>query len=87
MRSAPPILRCERRRAAAMRRGGAAFLDRQEKGTGELSAIQEIEQTYQISVTAIISLQNIIDFLEGSSNGEMQQHLSAVIAYRDQYGV
>ena len=67
--------------------GIAVAMDRQEKGTGELSAIQEIEQTYQISVTAIISLQNIIDYLEGSSNGEMQQHLSAVIAYRDQYGV
>ena len=67
--------------------GIAVAMDRQEKGTGELSAIQEIEQTYQISVTAIISLQNIIDYLEGSSNSEMQQHLTAVIAYRDQYGV
>ena len=65
----------------------AVAMDRQEKGTGDLSAIQEIEQTYQISVTAIISLQNIIDYLEGSSSSEMQQHLSAVIAYRDQYGV
>ena len=67
--------------------GIAVAMDRQEKGTGELSAIQEIEQTYQISVTAIISLQNIIDYLEGSSSSEMQQHLTAVIAYRDQYGV
>ena len=67
--------------------GIAVAMDRQEKGTGELSAIQEIEQTYQISVTAIISLQNIIDYLEGSSNSEMQQHLTAVAAYRDQYGV
>ena len=67
--------------------GIAVAMDRQEKGTGELSAIQEIEQTYQISVTAIISLQNIIDYLEGSSSSEMQQHLSAVIAYRDQFGV
>ena len=67
--------------------GIAVAMDRQEKGTGELSAIQEIEQTYQISVTAIISLQNIIDYLEGSSNSEMQQYLTAVIAYRDQYGV
>ena len=67
--------------------GIAVAMDRQEKGVGELSAIQEIEQTYQISVTAIISLQNIIDYLEGSSSSEMQQHLSAVIAYRDQYGV
>ena len=67
--------------------GIAVAMDRQEKGTGELSAIQEIEQTYQISVTAIISLQNIIDYLEGSSSSEMQQHLIAVFAYRDQYGV
>ena len=67
--------------------GIAVAMDRQEKGTGELSAIQEIEQTYQISVTAIISLQNIIDYLEGSSSSEMQQHLSAVSAFRDQYGV
>ena len=67
--------------------GIAVAMDRQEKGAGELSAIQEIEQTYQISVTAIISLQNIIDYLEGSSNSEMQQHLTAVAAYRDQYGV
>ena len=67
--------------------GIAVAMDRQEKGTGELSAIQEIEQTYQISVTAIISLQNIIDYLEGSSSSEMQQHLSAVIDYRAQYAV
>ena len=67
--------------------GIAVAMDRQEKGTGELSAIQEIEQAYQISVTNIISLQNIIDYLEGSSDSEIQRHLAAVAAYRDQYGV
>ena len=67
--------------------GIAVAMDRQEKGTGELSAIQEIEQAYQISVTNIISLQNIIDYLEGSSDIKMQRHLAAVAAYRDQYGV
>ena len=67
--------------------GIAVAMDRQEKGTGELSAIQEIEQAYQISVTNIISLQNIIDYLEGSSDSKMQRHLAAVAAYRDQYGV
>ncbi len=67
--------------------GIAVAMDRQEKGTGELSAIQEIEQAYQISVTNIISLQNIIDYLEGSSDSIMQRHLAAVAAYRDQYGV
>ena len=67
--------------------GIAVAMDRQEKGTGELSAIQEIEQAYQISVTNIISLQNIIDYLEGSIDSKMQRHLAAVAAYRDQYGV
>ena len=67
--------------------GIAVAMDRQEKGTGELSAIQEIKLAYQISVTNIISLQNIIAYLEGSSDSKMQRHLAAVTAYRDQYGV
>ena len=67
--------------------GIAVAMDRQEKGTGELSAIQEIKLAYQISVTNIISLQNIIAYLEGSSDSKMQRHLAAVAAYRDQYGV
>ena len=43
--------------------GIAVAMDRQEKGTGELSAIQEIEQSYRIKVVSIISLQNIVDYL------------------------
>lgn len=67
--------------------GIAVAMDRQEKGSGENSAIQEIEQTYQIKVTSIITLQHIIDYLQQSDDSELGDHLDAVRAYREQYGV
>lgn len=67
--------------------GIAVAMDRQEKGTGELSAIQEIEQQYQIKVVSIISLGDIISYLESTADKELAQHLGAVNAYRKQYGV
>ncbi len=67
--------------------GIAVAMDRQERGTGDTSAIQEIEQTYQIKVTSIITLQHIIDYLEQSESTELGSHLDAVRAYREQYGV
>jgi orotate phosphoribosyltransferase len=67
--------------------GIAVAMDRQEKGTGELSAIQEIEQNYQIKIISIITLKNIIDYLIESYNESLQQHLIAVSAYREQFGI
>ncbi|MDD9890424.1 MAG: orotate phosphoribosyltransferase [Gammaproteobacteria bacterium] len=67
--------------------GIAVAMDRQERGIGELSAIQEIEQTYEIPVTNIINLQNIIDYLETTSDSALQEYLGAVAAYRTEYGV
>ena len=67
--------------------GVAVAMDRQEKGTGELSAIQEIEENYQIKVVNIINLQNIIDFLEAASDNLLQQHLVAVTKYRQEFGI
>ncbi len=67
--------------------GIAVAMDRQEKGTGELSAIQEIEQTHQIKVISIINLQDIIDFLDVASESKLQQQLDALAAYRQEYGV
>ena len=64
----------------------AVAMDRQERGTGSTSAIQEIEQTYQIKVVSIITLQHIVDYLERANNNELQSHLSAVQAYRSEYG-
>ena len=67
--------------------GIAVAMDRQERGSGELSAIQEIEQNYQIKVVSIISLENIVDYLKAANNESLQQHLDAVVAYRAEYGV
>lgn len=67
--------------------GIAVAMDRQEKGTGELSAIQEIEQNYQIKIISIITLKNIIDYLIESNNESLQQHLIAVSAYREKFGI
>ncbi len=60
-------------------------LDRQEKGSGELSAIQEVEQQYDIPVLSIIKLEHLIGYLEEQPG--MQDRLEAVRAYRKQYGV
>ena len=67
--------------------GIAVAMDRQERGTGKLSAIQEIEENYQIRVVSIISLQNIVDYLKATNSESLQQHLDAVVAYRTEYGV
>lgn len=65
----------------------AVAMDRQEKGTGSSSAIQEIEQAYGIEVAHIISLQDIIDFLQAADDSALSAHLAAVEKYREQYGV
>ena len=67
--------------------GIAVAMDRQERGTGELSAIQEIEQSYNIPVINIINLQDVINYLEDSSDPVLHRHLEAVRAYRLEYGV
>ncbi|MCW2481009.1 orotate phosphoribosyltransferase [Candidatus Symbiopectobacterium sp. NZEC135] len=60
-------------------------LDRQERGTGAISAIQEVERDYQCQVISIIALQDLISFL--AEKPEMAVHLDAVKAYRDRYGI
>ena len=60
-------------------------LDRQEKGKGELSAIQEVERDYQAQVIAIITLGDLIRYLE--EKPEMADSLALVRAYRTQYGI
>ncbi len=60
-------------------------LNRQEKGQGELSAIQEIEQAYSIPVISIINLEHIISYLEEQSG--QAEMVARIHAYRDTYGV
>lgn len=61
-------------------------LDRQEKGNGELSAIQEVERDYQTKVTSIISLNDLIDYLQQSSEDNAEA-LELIKAYQARYGV
>ncbi|MCC8464148.1 orotate phosphoribosyltransferase [Photorhabdus bodei] len=60
-------------------------LDRQERGNGEISAIQEVERDYGCKVSSIITLNDLINYLSGQP--EMKAHLDAVKAYRVQYGI
>ncbi len=60
-------------------------LDRQERGKGELSAIQEVERDFNTQVVSIVKLADLITYLE--QQGDMAEHLDAVKAYRDNYGV
>lgn len=60
-------------------------LDRQERGRGEISAIQEVERDYHCKVIAIVTLNDVISYLE--EKPEMANHLTAVRHYREQYGV
>ncbi len=60
-------------------------LDREEKGQGELSAVQEIKSSLGIPVISIISLGDLIESLEAA--GEYEQWLDPVTDYRRRYGV
>ncbi|QIZ78338.1 orotate phosphoribosyltransferase [Ferrimonas lipolytica] len=60
-------------------------LDRQEKGQGELSAIQEVERDFGCAVISIITLKELINYLATQPGRE--QELASVQAYRDQYGI
>ncbi|OKY25166.1 MULTISPECIES: orotate phosphoribosyltransferase [Thalassotalea] len=60
-------------------------LDRQEKGNGELSAIQEVERDFSTQVISIVTLGDLIQFLEEQTGQE--ESLNAIKAYREQYGI
>lgn len=60
-------------------------LNRQERGNGELSAIQEVERDYQCDVLSIIDFADLMVFIE--TQPEYQQYLPAMRAYREQYGI
>jgi len=58
-------------------------LDRQEKGQGELSAIQELERDTNVSVVSIVKLNDIIAYLESVGD---QTQLQSIVDYRKTYG-
>ncbi|CAO95108.1 orotate phosphoribosyltransferase [Erwinia tasmaniensis] len=60
-------------------------LDRQERGSGAISAIQEVERDYGCKVISIITLNELVAYL--AEKPEMADSLIAVRAYRDEFGI
>ncbi|MBI5898048.1 MAG: orotate phosphoribosyltransferase [Rhodocyclales bacterium] len=73
------------RAAGATPAGVLIALDRQERGQGELSAVQEVERNYGIPVFSVASLTDLIDYLSG--HPDLEGNLAAVRDYRARYGV
>ena len=71
--------------AGAEAAGVVIALDRQERGKGERSAIQEVEQDYGIPVKAIIELENITEYLV--KQGQDEAIVLKINDYRTQYGI
>ena len=72
------------RAAGATPVGVVISLDRQERGKGELSAIQEVEKLYGMPVVSIARLEDLIEYLAGQP--ERASALEAIRDYRAQYG-
>jgi orotate phosphoribosyltransferase len=73
------------RAAGAAPCGVAIALDRQERGNGELSAVQEVMRDHGLPVISIVKLDDLVRYL--ASHAELANHLAAIQAYRDRYGV
>lgn len=72
------------REAGAWPVGIVVLVDRQERGNGELSAIQEIKQEFGIPVHSVITFADIREFCE--SKPELRKYLPAMDAYHKEYG-
>lgn len=70
--------------AGATIAGVLVALDRQEKGKGELSAIQEVEKQLNIPVHALITMQDLMYYLKKNNRSD---DLAKMQAYREKYGV
>jgi orotate phosphoribosyltransferase len=73
------------RGAGATVAGVVIALDRQEKGLNHMSAVQEVSQQFDIPVLAIISLAEIIEFIE--QDADFIDKLAIISSYRQQYGI
>ncbi|MCK5895615.1 MAG: orotate phosphoribosyltransferase [Cocleimonas sp.] len=65
--------------------GIAISLDRQERGQGTRSAVQEVEESYDIKVIKIIGLEDVIEHIKDSISNE--KLIEGIDAYRKRYGV
>jgi len=64
--------------------GVAIALDRQERGEGPVSAVQEVETTLGLGVISIVRLETLLKYLDGKDGG--RRYHDAITAYRRTYG-
>ncbi|MEZ5446319.1 MAG: orotate phosphoribosyltransferase [Gammaproteobacteria bacterium] len=73
------------RSAGAMPAGVVIALDRQERGSGPLSAVQEVRQRHGIDVASVIKLETLLEFLKARpGSADLAERVQA---YRREYGV
>ena len=73
------------RAAGATPCGVVIALDRMERGTGSLSAVQEVERDYGIPVVAVATLDDLMAYLH--QRPDFKAYETAVANYRQEYGV
>ena len=73
------------RAAGATPCGVVIALDRMERGSGELSAVQEVRRDYGIPVLAVATLNDLMAYLR--NRPDFKEHEAAVARYRQEYGV
>jgi len=64
--------------------GVSIALDRQERGEGAISAVQEVESTLGLRVVSIVALETLLNYLDGKDGA--RRYLDAINAYRRAYG-
>ncbi len=67
----------------------ALALDRQERGTGALTAVQEVEQSQGLKCVSIVTLTDLIEALSAPADGRPRisaEQLTSLKAYRERYG-
>ena len=83
------------RRAGAEPVAVLLALDRQERGQGERSAVQEVESEFGLRCVSLLTLTDLIDMLSQSGGSQSNhrsntlpvEHLKALRDYRAQYGI
>ena len=73
------------REAGAEISGIIVAIDRQEKGAGEYSAVQEVSSKLGVPVISIVNLDQILAFVKNNSS-EFEDHVEAIENYRKKYG-
>jgi orotate phosphoribosyltransferase len=73
------------RQAGATPVGVAISIDRQERGEGSTSAVQEVEKEFGLRVINIVDLDALLRFIDGRN--AVQTYREAILAYRGKYGI